>query len=157
MRTVCSSPYGGRSLSGEVSLIETHPGQTPPTPDRDPPKEHVTETQTPPKENGTRAARQEVTSYRDPPVDRMTDMCKNITLPQTSFAGGKYVWAVRKTGRSSTQVKSIFDTLLFNRMSGCTTEWRTYWLIWVLTVKQSTCIALLPRKLLTTFLLQTIH
>ena len=23
-----------------------------------------------------------------PPMDRMTDMCKNITLPQTSFAGG---------------------------------------------------------------------
>ena len=23
-----------------------------------------------------------------PPVDRMTDRCKNITLPQTSFAGG---------------------------------------------------------------------
>ena len=22
------------------------------------------------------------------PVDRMTDMCKNINLPQTSFAGG---------------------------------------------------------------------
>ena len=26
----------------------------------------------------------------DPPVNRMTDRCKNITLPQTSFAGGKY-------------------------------------------------------------------
>ena len=24
-----------------------------------------------------------------PPVDRMIDMCKNITLPQTSFAEGK--------------------------------------------------------------------
>ena len=24
-----------------------------------------------------------------PPVDRMTDKCKHITLPQTSFAGGK--------------------------------------------------------------------
>ena len=23
-----------------------------------------------------------------PPVDRMTDMCKHITLPQTSFVGG---------------------------------------------------------------------
>ena len=23
-------------------------------------------------------------------VDRMTDACENITLPQTSFAGGKY-------------------------------------------------------------------
>ena len=24
----------------------------------------------------------------DPPVNKMTDRCKNITLPQTSFAGG---------------------------------------------------------------------
>ena len=24
-----------------------------------------------------------------PPVNRITDRCKNITLPQTSFAGGK--------------------------------------------------------------------
>ena len=29
--------------------------------------------------------------YADPhhPVDRITDTCENITLPQTSFAGGK--------------------------------------------------------------------
>ena len=28
-----------------------------------------------------------------PPVNRMTNRCKNITLPQTSFAGGKYhIW-----------------------------------------------------------------
>ena len=26
----------------------------------------------------------------DPPVNRMTDACENITLPQTSFAGGNY-------------------------------------------------------------------
>ena len=25
-----------------------------------------------------------------PPVNRMTDACENITLPQTSFAGGNY-------------------------------------------------------------------
>ena len=25
---------------------------------------------------------------RPPPVNRMTNRCKNITLPQTSFAGG---------------------------------------------------------------------
>ena len=49
----------------------------------------------PPRE-GTwdQVARMEVTSYKDPPppptMDRMTDICKNITLPQTSFAGGKY-------------------------------------------------------------------
>ena len=27
-----------------------------------------------------------------PPVNRMTNRCKNITLPQTSFAGGKNTW-----------------------------------------------------------------
>ena len=26
-----------------------------------------------------------------PPVDRMTDTCKNITFPQTSFAGGSEI------------------------------------------------------------------
>ena len=26
-----------------------------------------------------------------PPVNRMTNRCKNITLPQTSFAGGNYM------------------------------------------------------------------
>ena len=26
---------------------------------------------------------------QSPPVNRITDACKNITLPQTSFAGGK--------------------------------------------------------------------
>ena len=37
------------------------------------------------------AARQEVASYRDPPsVNRMTDGSENITLAQTTFAGGKY-------------------------------------------------------------------
>ena len=28
---------------------------------------------------------------RMPPVNRMTDACENITLPQTSFTGGNYV------------------------------------------------------------------
>ena len=40
------------------------------------------------------AARQEVTSYRDPHLDRMTDASENITLPRTSFAGGND--AIRK-------------------------------------------------------------
>ena len=54
----------------------------------------------PPEGTWDQAARQEVTGTRQPdkkwnhtepplsPVDRMTDTCKNITLPQTSFAGG---------------------------------------------------------------------
>ena len=32
-----------------------------------------------------------------PPVDRMTDARKNITLPQTLFAGGNYLIFVPKT------------------------------------------------------------
>ena len=31
-----------------------------------------------------------VCTEADTPVNRMTNRCKNITLPQTSFAGGKY-------------------------------------------------------------------
>ena len=30
-------------------------------------------------------------AHTPPPVNRMTDRCKNITLPQTSFAGGKNI------------------------------------------------------------------
>ena len=30
-----------------------------------------------------------------PPVDRMTDRCKNITLPQTSFESGKNIYRER--------------------------------------------------------------
>ena len=37
-----------------------------------------------------------------PPVHRMTDACKNITLPQTSFAGGK-----KQFIRSSTIAPSL--------------------------------------------------
>ena len=32
-----------------------------------------------------------------PPVNRMTHRCKNITLPQTSFPGGKYVTFLYRT------------------------------------------------------------
>ena len=34
-----------------------------------------------------------------PPVNRMTNRCKNITLPQTSFAGGNKVIRLRGVGR----------------------------------------------------------
>ena len=53
------------------------------------PKEHGTRDRDPLEGTWDQVARQEVTSYRDPPVNRMTDMCKNITFPQTSFEGGK--------------------------------------------------------------------
>ena len=45
------------------------------------------ETLLPPETTWDCAARQEVTSY-SPPLNRLTDMCKNINLPQTSLAGG---------------------------------------------------------------------
>ena len=32
-----------------------------------------------------------------PTVNRMTDRCKNITLPQTSFVGGNNIFACRKS------------------------------------------------------------
>ena len=47
------------------------------------------------------------------PVDRMTHTCKNITLPQTSFAGAKYyiVWSWSITCRI--QVQLTTDQLPF--------------------------------------------
>ena len=42
------------------------------------------------------AARQQMTSYRDPLLERLTDASENITLPQTSFAGGNNYICVRK-------------------------------------------------------------
>ena len=53
-----------RYRMARVSLTETPPGQS-----RDP-------------------LWTEIPLDRDPPVNRMTNRCKNITLPQTSFAGG---------------------------------------------------------------------
>ena len=37
------------------------------------------------------------TEANTPLVNRMTDKCKNITLPQTSFAGGKNGWNRNRT------------------------------------------------------------
>ena len=40
---------------------------------------------------------------RHPPVNRMTDRCKNITLPQNSFAGGNklcMLGGIQKSGGS---------------------------------------------------------
>ena len=54
--------------------------------DRDPQKEHGTRDRDSLEGTWDQAARQEVTSYRDPP--EQTNRCKNSTLPQTSFAGG---------------------------------------------------------------------
>ena len=64
------------------------------TRDRDPSWRNMgPETEIPSEGTWDQAARQEVTSYKVPlpTVDRMTDASKNITLPQTSFAGDKYI------------------------------------------------------------------
>ena len=77
-------------------------GQRPPTLDREPLK-------------GTwdQAARQEVTSYKDPPMDRHTPV-KEITLPLTSFPGGKYEINIKHFNLSvagTNFMHSVFDKL----------------------------------------------
>ena len=51
-----------------------------------------------PQATWDQTARQELTSYRDPLwTEWLTDRCKNITLPQTSFAGGKKLHQIKYT------------------------------------------------------------
>ena len=54
-------------------------------------------------------ARQEVTSYRDLPCEQndLTHACENITLPQSSFAGGNYVGLKVKCRQSSVSNKEM--------------------------------------------------
>ena len=40
-------------------------------------------------------------------VNRMTDRCKNITLPQSSFAGGNYLWEIRTQGLSEQRLPEL--------------------------------------------------
>ena len=90
------SPTRDRNPLDRDPPIQRPPNKDPPRteiPGRDPLKGTWDQRQRPPWEGiWYQAARQEVTLYRGPlpTMDRMTDMCKNITLPQTSFAGGKY-------------------------------------------------------------------
>ena len=78
MCTAHSLPYGG-SLSGGGGEVSVHGGLCP-------------------EGSLTRgvsvqgiSVQEESLSGRPPsPVNRMTDRCKNITLPQTLFAGGRY-------------------------------------------------------------------
>ena len=87
-----------RSLIVSPYLVVSHacpPGSNhmhaPPEQPRMPPQEqpHMppgATMHTPPRSND--ACPPGATTH-DPPVNRMTNRCKNITLPQTSFAGGK--------------------------------------------------------------------
>ena len=74
MRTARSSGRPG-------GLHQTPPWSRPPgagthPPEQAPPKDQTPQSSHPPG------------SRHPPPMNRMTDRCKNITLPQTSFAGG---------------------------------------------------------------------
>ena len=85
MRTARSLLYGGlpdRHPPGQRSARQRPPWtETPDSLDRDPP------VMWPVMHAGKET----------PPVNRMTHRCKNITLPQTSFAGGKYVTFLYRT------------------------------------------------------------
>ena len=82
----------------DIPLGQRPPGQSPPprqTPlYKDTPVQRHPWTKRPP---WTKTSWTETPLDRDPldrdnslPVNRMTDRCKNITLPQTSFTGGNY-------------------------------------------------------------------
>ena len=90
-----TDPLGQRHPHPQTEIPKQRP------PDWDPPTQGPPYTETPrrniwsesetlpKKEHGTRQPdRWHHTETPSPAVDRMTDMCKNITLPQTSFAGG---------------------------------------------------------------------
>ena len=80
---------------------ETLPGQRPP-----------------PEGTWNQATRQEVTSYREPP--RQSNTCKNITLPQTSFACGK------KTCFKIREIPVILSTCMCDRISDfCRTSFQS--------------------------------
>ena len=52
-----------------------------------------------------------------PPLNRMTDGCKNITLPQTSLAGGNYIPLVspdKMQNRSSRSKTTLMFLILFH-------------------------------------------
>ena len=54
-----------------------------------------------------------------PPVTRMTDRCKNITLPQTSFAGGNYTTIHTGLSAVNTFIYLPLATELFSVVSVC--------------------------------------
>ena len=55
--------------------------------------------QAPPRDQAPPPSRPPGTRHTPPPVNRMTNRCKNITLPQTSFAGGNKLCTTVSTER----------------------------------------------------------
>ena len=81
------------------------PPQQPCTPPQEQPR-------TPPRSNHTHTPTATMhappgATTHAPPVNRMTNWCKNITLPQTSFAGGKNLKALDHNRNPLTSVNNI--------------------------------------------------
>ena len=72
---------------GAVAVLRGSPPGTPHTPTPHPPGAGTPGTRHPPGPGTPQ-------DQTPPPVNRMTDRCKNITLPQTSFAGGNKFFCV---------------------------------------------------------------
>ena len=53
-----------------------------------------------------------------PPVNRMTDRCKNITLSQTSFAGGNNILQILKNSIRKNSSENSFTVLFIFPHSG---------------------------------------
>ena len=99
MRTARSSSHPRGSPPGTPTRSR-HPPQSRHPPDQTPPWDHTPQCHTSPRVNTpgtTHTTNQTPPWSRHPPVNRMTDRCKNITLPQTSFAGGNQKKNYNKT------------------------------------------------------------
>ena len=88
MSTACSSSQvpGGDPLGADTPQNRHPPEQTPPR-SRPPHTRHLPGSRSSPDQAPPGADTPR--TRHPPPVNRMTNRCKNITLPQTSFAGGK--------------------------------------------------------------------
>ena len=126
MNTTHFSGSGGGSLSPFTETPFTEiPLPRDPSPDRDPQER-----------TWDQAARQEVTSYRDP--SEQTDTCENSTLPQTSLAGGNN-FTIRNTLKSARNISTIklslrklssdFSVLLAERNLFCLPQVLLKWLL----------------------------
>ena len=87
MRTARSSSRGGLHQAPPQS----RPPRSRPSREQAPPSSRHPPELAPPRTRHPRT--------RHPPVNRMTNRCKNITLPQTSFAGGNNVLTVKRGWR----------------------------------------------------------
>ena len=93
MQITCFSDLGGLLIETPLDRDppdKRPPGQRPPG-QRPSWKEHGTRDRDPPRGNMRPSSQTGSDIIQRHPVDRMTDTCKNITLPQTLFVGGNYI------------------------------------------------------------------